>query len=509
MAIRAEYSQIQLVLRKMVGVNFQTGTAYGGASSGIDGIDIAPFLGDSGSVRTVKAVDDPCGGFSITFADRQNDEGGDTVYALASPMDQIEIRMARIPLGFSAKCPLIMRGFISSVRRMETIAPDGTPQRLVILQGQDYGKILQNWHVYPEAQVGVGSINLLNVYNLLAAQGITVGLYTAAEWMTTFVNSIANDAVGRLAAFSGWTLEQFTPVISVPDTDGYVSSSATLQAFPGGTFWDLMDFVADRPWNELWISDNQQSETVDVIFRPVPYTDLDGNFFMPGAQDPGTIPGPPEVGGVWDVGEIVSLDCVRTDHRVANFYWTPPGTTSTATHGGSAMAQVMAQPGAADAVMGALTHNNSHQNLYGLRKMQHDTRRVPDITLPAYCPPGGRAAACALTGQFHIQRAEFLKEMNWDNSVWESVELVMKGHETLVPGKYIEWTRGQRRGEGLKTKGYIMRVAHTFVPLHSGESAAWTTTLSIERSNGYYVRDNMGASPYFAEGRRGPYNITS
>ena len=85
MVIKVDGPQIQILLYKMTGVNFTTGAVYRGAASGLDTIDLAPLLGDAGSVRTMKALDEPCGGFSITFADRINNQGGDTVYALEEP----------------------------------------------------------------------------------------------------------------------------------------------------------------------------------------------------------------------------------------------------------------------------------------------------------------------------------------------------------------------------------------------------------------------------------------
>jgi hypothetical protein len=75
----------------------------------------------------------------------------DSLYALIEPMDMIEIRAARRPDKFAGtKLPLIMRGFVSSVRRSESMGEDGTPNRTIMIQGQDSGKLLQMFAIWWE-----------------------------------------------------------------------------------------------------------------------------------------------------------------------------------------------------------------------------------------------------------------------------------------------------------------------------------------------------------------------
>lgn len=502
MVIRVDGPQIQILLYRMTGVNFVTGAVYRGASSGLDTIDLAPLLGDAGSVHTIKAIDEPCGGFSIVFADRINDEGGDTVYALAEAMDMVEIRMARIPVGVGGQAPLVMRGFISSVRRIESIGPDGTPDRKVVLQGQDMGKLWQIHNILPEAQMASDLSNMLSTYSLFAAVGINIGLVTAAEFVERFTTAIMNARVADFSAVSGWAIPPFATEITVPDSDGFVSASL-LEGFPGGRYWDVLEFVADRPWNEIWVRDDEAGPT--LVYRPVPYFDVNGGLIMPGAAAPEIIR--------WDIGEIASLEVSRTDHRVANFYWVPPGTSIPDSAGRSAINNVFRIAGGVGGPLFALDHDNSNMAIYGLRKMQHDSRRIPnDIPEPRPAnlnTPANRINAGDVHTNFNIRRAELLKLLNWDNVIWESVEMVCKGHEILQPGKTLEWTRGQFRGSGLTASGYITSVAHHWIPLKSGGGAAWTSTLGIERGNGFLVRDNMGESPFWTEGRRGPYSPTS
>jgi hypothetical protein len=498
--IAVDWPQIQVVLLKTTGVNFNVGWQYRGASGSIDGIDLTPLLGNAGSIQTVKSLNDPCGGFTVTFADRIADEGLDTVQALAEPMDMVEIRMARIPVGYGALAPLIMRGYISDIRRAESIGPDGTPHRVVVISGQDSGKLWQNHSILPEAQMASSLNTMLATYQLFAATGIVFGYMPVVEFVSLFNANVMTPMLAQMSAFTGRAIPNFNPVLTVPPEEGYISASI-LQGFSGGRFWDVLEYVADRPWNELFVRDNPDTEVTDLIFRPVPYLDIGGGVIMPGAEEPPIITA--------DAYEIVSLDVRRNDYRTANFFWVPPTTSQPET---AMMASIRALGQLAPGVDGPLfsiNHPNSALPLYGLRKMEHVTRLMPP-NLPApraanLNPPGSRYAAGTITNEWHIHRAEQLKLLNLDNVVFETVEIVLKGHERFIVGNMLEWTRGQFRGSGLVTKGYITKVAHKFTPLMSGESAAWTTHLTVERSDGFINRDEIGASPYFLEGRRGPY----
>jgi hypothetical protein len=102
--------------------------------------DLTPFLGDGSSINTMKLIREPAGGFTIAFGDKKATVRLDTVYALVEPMDMVEIRASRTPEAYAGKdLPLIMRGFVTSVRRSEIMGSDGQPQRSVVITGHDAG----------------------------------------------------------------------------------------------------------------------------------------------------------------------------------------------------------------------------------------------------------------------------------------------------------------------------------------------------------------------------------
>jgi proteic killer suppression protein len=70
-----------------------------------------------------------------------------------------------------------------------------------------------------------------------------------------------------------------------------------------------------------------------------------------------------------------------------------------------------------------------------------------------------------------------------------------KGHERFEVGSTLEWMRGQVPGSGLVSSGYVCGVEHAFTPLKTDSSAAWTTTLTIERGDGWLKRDYQSGRP--------------
>lgn len=478
MAIRVFTPQVQVTLVKTTGL--ANGSPYRGASSGIDFADITELLGDAGAVRTVKSVDGEAGGFSISFGDSVQADLGDTAYALIEPQDMIEIRMARTP--GAGTLPIVMRGFVSKVRRAETIAEDGSPRRVVIVQGQDETKLWHNFGIMPE-QTFLRTGDFLDRFALLAANKIAVRFLQVSDFMNA-LTELVNQKVAEMAAYTGAGIPAFIPASTVPQ--GAVSASL-ISPYKNSSYWQIAGIVADRPWNELFIESTEAGPV--VVFRPAPYFNLAGGLIMPGAADPGFFQR--------DAEHVVTWDASRSDERVANFFWVEPAGGQLDTFGGVNNAAL--QRGAVD----TFGHPNSALAIFGPKKMQAITRLMPTGTViaPLNEPPGAKRAAIQTQNNWNIERAQQLRDMNMDNVAFEELSLVMQGHEEFRPGRYLRITRGQYFGTGLQTAGYISRVAHTFAPMRT-----FTTTLTVERSDGFLQRDASSGMPYFFEGRSGPYS---
>jgi hypothetical protein len=483
MAIEVFTPQIEVTLIKTTGL--ANGQAYRGASSGVDFADISELLGDYGGVQTVKTVDGDPGAFSIVFADGVQADLQDTAYALIEPMDMVEIRMARrsgeARSGNGGRLPLVMRGFVSTIERDEVMTEHG-PKRAVIVRGQDETKLWYNFGIFPE-QVFLRTGDFLDRFAQLAATKVGLRAMQVSAYMEALVE-IVNAKVGEMSAYTGAGIPEFIPSCTVPQG---IAIGALVAPFRNGPFWQLAETMADRPWNEMFIESTEDGPV--FVFRPTPFFRLDGGgLIMPGAADPGYFER--------DAEHVIRWRSRRSDQRVANFFWTDMAGGQLDTFGGvSVSAQRTSN-------VDTFEHPNSALNIFGARRMKGTTRLLPDgfVQAPLNAPPGQKEQEIQSQNDWHVLRAQQLRDMNMDNVAFEEVDLTMQGHEELRVGRYLRITRGQEYGEGLLTTGYITRVAHSFQPMRS-----FTTQVQLERSDGFVNRDASSGMPYFFEGRAGPY----
>jgi hypothetical protein len=484
MAITVYTPAIQVTLFKVVQRSAGTDGAAARYTAAQRTVDLTPYLGDAGAVRTAKALSEAAGGFSITFADKTDPAISDSAYAVIEPMDGIEIRAARSPnLYAGGNLPLIMRGYVISVRRAESVDAEGNPQRAVIVQGQDAGALWLLNNLYfmlstlPVSQGG--SKDYLSIFQLNAVTGIAPQLYSANQFMQTFVDQVVNPRVRMLDIVSSNQFPTFTVAASVPDGAVYPQQGINLDAM---SLWQAASMFADRPWNEFFIQDLEAGP--QLVFRPVPYKDLTGNYIINGAVDPGTIN--------LDIAAVVALDVMRSNARVANFWWVPVGNSSLLTNGAATTAALISGEPLETG------YENNDPNLYGVRRMEAASNLLPTSigAIPGMLPPAERQTAAADITQWNIARATQLKLMNHDNSVYEEGTALVQGNENLVIGKYLHLTRG-----ALVADYYIERVAHSFSPMKT-----WTTNLAMVRGTGFLNRIKYTGSPSAAEGRYGPYS---
>jgi len=466
--------KVEVKLLKMVQRREGSAERYAAAEREID---LTPFLGDGGTIRTGTSLYEAAGGFSISFSDQRHPKTLDTVAAMVEPMDAIEIRAAREPHRFAGqKLPLLMRGWVSEVERVESMSQDGTPQRTVTIQGQDSGKFWMIHQVIYEIAY-LQEIPFLDLFRMQAASGVDVSFMPVSDFITQITERIINDKVRRLAAFSSQQVKPFRVQATVREGIASATTAASVQ----GPIWQIAEIFADRPWNELFIEDEEEGPL--VRFRPTPYRSLAGEFVMPGATDPGSV----ELDG----SAVVALKLRRGDRQLANFFWVPPGGSMLDT---SAVANV------ATLQRGDLLdqqHGNNHPALYGVRRMQQATRLLPDglAGLPSRAPTeAGRQQGGQSVVLWHEKRAAELKAMNRDNAVFEDGGATLRGSEDIKVGRYLRLTRGD-----LTSEAYMTRVGHNISPLQG-----WTTQVTLERGTGFVERTKRASTAYFSETSRGP-----
>lgn len=471
MAFKVYQPAVQVLLQKQVRRKDGVASRY----SPPDIIDLTPFLGDGGNVRTRKGLHEPAGAFSISFADKVEPRVSDTVYALVEPMDVIEIRAAREPHKYAGgKLPLIMRGFVSSVSRSENMGADGAPNRTVVIEGQDAGKLWQIHRVFFQLSYLKDGV-FLDKYMFQVITGVDIKVLPVSEFMAQLVRWM-NRQVDAMAAYTERQLLPFKADCTVPEGQVAPEIAAPLQ----GSAWSFAEHFADRPWNELWIEDTEEAPVLH--FRPTPYYDLDGKLIMHGAAKPDTIDVSAE--------ELVSLNVTHSDMRIANVFWTPPGASLLDT--GMVVATAAYQAG----LPLDFQHANNRPELYGFRPMQIGTALLPNYltTVPSSQDQVSRPDANKYV-LWHQQRGADLKAMNRDSGVLEEGQAMLRGDEKLKVGRYLRLTRGD-----VVSEAYLTAVMHMFQPL-----STWTTAVMLERGTGFLVRNKMDPSPYWAEGRPGVY----
>lgn len=467
----------------LVRMTNRTSTGAGGFAEPFTTVDITPYLGTGGAVSTSKSVSQPTGAFSLSFSDRLHPDYGDTIYALVEPMDLVEIRGARHPERYTGSAlPLIMRGFVSSVSRQEQVGQDGTPYRTVNIVGQDAGKLLDQFHIMFMFEAAKGSGPLwVETFKLQAWLGIQAQAFDVGDFFKAVIDKVVNPFVEKMSAFTHQKIKPFqTDTVTVKDGQVIPQMAASLDAL---SIWQLLEVFADRPWNELWMQD--QEDGPHLVFRPVPYRSYDDDsFIMDGAVDPGTVD--------LDIADVVSLTVSRSDARVANFFWVPVGVSQLESDDLVKMS-ALAQGWPVD-----LEHDANTPTIFGQRKMESTSNLYPnEPTLPFHMltPDQKQKAGNEWVG-WQQARGSQLMALNHDNSVFEEGAALVKGQEDILPGLYLQITRGD-----LVSQQYISSVAHQMQPL-----AGWTTQVGFCRGTGYRQRIKTTSPPYIIEGRKGPYS---
>lgn len=462
------------------------GSATSRRVSGLSAINLTPFLGEGSTVRTHKSVWEPAGGFVVTLQDRYLAEVGDSLYGLIEPMDLVEIRMARRPdqsgsrsAGqLASRLPIVMRGFVTSVTRSETMR-GGRPQRHVVISGQDFGKLWQILRIYYLNNSVVGE-NVLHVFRFFHKYSVEAKVMSANEFLAQMVERVLNPYVAQLVALANGTPVGSAVVKSLALETALTGNVAPLgvQMFTDGPVYQLMAQALDvGAFNELFIED--RDDGVYIVARPIPFVGLDGKVIQAGV---------PAIDRHFvTAADVVSLNLSRSDQGVANYYWVDPQGLALLTNTDLRLA---ASGGAGEEIWMPLTRLNCSADRYGMRKMEVGTRLMaPEAT----SGDAEREAQQARQNQTHDAWYEDLRKrlarLNHDNVVFESGTITLKGDEQIRAGRWLFLQREQTM-----SSFYAVGVTHDFAPL-----AGFTTTVRVERGTNFADRIQRGESPYLAE----------
>lgn len=515
--IRNRYSGLSVILFKNVGRQKLSGTGANALAvstrfSGQQSIlDVTRFVGEHGTVRVNKSVREAAGSFSIEFTDQLVPQADDDLYGLFEPMDVVEIRMAANafaynsptagqspsivaatapPSASTSPLPIMMRGFISSVSRSQSMGSDGKPTRKVIISGQDYGKIWQIYNIYFNPFMpDLG--NYITQFKLFTRFGVAFQTQSAgnlvrdifAKILNPFITAMSANAAGSVTSGSS----PLKPIkVDVQVQDGTVAPFG-VNDWQGGSVYALLQSFCDTgEWNELFIED--RADGPYVVFRPNPFLVAGGDASNSKSyiNKNSTFPAVTKI----DIDQVVSMEVTRGDANVANYYWVeaPQYDLNFAFVG-----KAMAATGGPATTFDISNYGNSASALYGFKRMAAQTNQFS----PQAKASGGTEKSQNLqdasesSAWIGTRRASLIAQ-NRDNVVFENGHMRLMGNETIKAGSFILLTHGN-----MTSTYYVVSAVHHYTPF-----GAYFTTAIVERGTGFIDRAQKGAgsdSPYLSE----------
>ena len=470
--IRTYQPKIQVTLVKTV--DQRSGTSERVRDAGWR-IDLTRYLGDHGKVNVYRAINSADNHFSLQLVDRMHPEARDSLYGLIAPMDMVEIRMAREPRG-GDNMPVVMRGFVDTVRRKEAVGQDGNPIRTIIVHGGDYGLIMKAVQIFYAKEYPAGVI-ALEKFKFFYQYGADFKLMSAEEFAGN-VLSVVNDWLKELDAQSSKSIiPQLTLVSSVKN--GRIGPFGVSPY--EGDMWNFLSNWSDLTWNELIFNDTEFGP--ELIYRPNPYHDLNGDLIMPDAVEPDRIK-------ITD-SHIRSIEIGRGLYRVGNFYQVDAPNSYVINRN-------LLNTYALDrGILFDDKNPNSDPTLFGLRKIAAQSNQTSDLSARRAdnLTETEKEKFASDWSEWVEQRRDELIKMNKDNSVLEDGSMVLMGNENIKPGVYLELSRG-----ALVSEYYVHDVLHEFSPL-----SGFVSTVNVLRGTGFVSRRRLQSSPYLTERRSGVY----
>jgi hypothetical protein len=511
MAVKTYIPQFTVIVYKAItrADNCQPTRLQGGQSQPWS---ITEHLGDGSEISVSKSVTSPKGSFVITVPDRYYkiapDAGGntpagmDTLYGLLEPMDEIEIRLARNRAEYPNGLPLLMRGFIRTIRRVESMGSDGKPQRSTVIQGNDYGWIFEMTQIPPLVYLGFLLGTAFNTaWEIFFAIGENQKPRTVGEFFKLILEHVINaQLVNMKARFSAIALydpKQVKGKVVIPKQDALV-----------GPIWNTFLQYADLPWNELWVEDPETTEgdPPRLRFRPAPYrTWIKGGTFLDNGETIQIMGQTSEYEKVeiW-IEDVVRLDVSRSEQDVANIYWVDsPELVSKQAN--KEMQNAASAGDMKHILLDGKEYPNSDPDLYSYRVMNSSSALLSDQQTSgsdgqSEKTMNGSGGISTTLSPWVAERRKALVEMNCDNVLLEEGSMTVKGNEKIRAGKYVVLHRGTFGGEH-GVEYYAQTVTHKFAPYRQ-----YTTTINFIRGTGFIERVKMTTdSPYLQEGKQGVY----
>ncbi|MDR5878782.1 hypothetical protein [Caballeronia sp. LZ032] len=487
MPIKTRKPGIQVVLHKNISRKTTSGKTpvsarYAGQSSVVD---LTPYLSENNPVRVSKSVREPSGTFTLALADKIDTDILDSLYSVIEPMDSIVIRISAwsaTPDG--TNMPIMMRGFVSQVQRMEGMSADGKPTRTVVVSGHDYGKILQMMQIFFMPNAPEDAAAMITSFPFFAKFGDFDNVMETGKFTQAVFDKVVNPYLANMSKNAASTDAVMQIATDIQVTESKVSLFG-VGTFNGANVHALIHSHGDiGPWNEFFVEDRESGPV--AVYRPNPFKDpASGDFLMSGVTAPMVV-------GI-DRSAIVSMTVARTDAHVANYFWAD--CPRFLTNYGST-ARMLAYSSPQDSASFYVTdYGNVDPALYGVRKMEETTNQAgldePNNGNGTQNGPSRNAAQNGALSWIYNRRQQ-LYDLNKDNVVLETGSMRLSGRESIKAGRYLRLTHGTMQSEY-----YIVGVVHDFTPFGS-----YFTEVQFERGTGFVDRINKWSTqqaPYHSE----------
>lgn len=405
--------------------------------------DLTPYVLQ---VNTHKSLAEPMGQWSVLLTMEKE------WHKILSNMDYVEIKMSRI-----GDPKIIMRGFISNRRRTKVIDRSGKIRKTITINGNDYGKLIQQYEVYYVANIPGQLTPSSDVFQGPQLQdtlaeanlGILPNMSDSLTPLKLLIPSIVGSTI------TPWikAMQSTTPIIPllrplVQVLDDYQLSWITLQSMTG-SIGTVIDQYANLPWCEWFVFDAQDGPI--IIHRNTPFKDKDGKYIF--AES--------ELGSEWWPSvtiideDIIEDDVGSSDAEAYNYFFTYPSLFPEGDLQYKAFitsGDDMFGPGTVEektANMGNETFPSnpkfSKESVYryGLQIMSHASPAIPILGVDS------------LSVQLSVKMNMWLfKAFSWAPDMLNGT-LRLKGNPDITIGRYLF-------NSDSKEEGYIESVDHVF-----------------------------------------------
>lgn len=417
-------------------------------------------LGDMGEISISKNLYAPVGEFTINFPDHPYHSGKSllggmnitqrrSLYDIINPLDPIEIELSRWrEEDMTVTYTTVLRGFVRSIGRSESVDGEGRVQRQVVVEGHDCGApfiMEQIGALISAMQTGV---SIPPAFRYLTE----FGLISTPMPLSTFIGELAIASTKPIMDTAGFSYE---PLLYVKK--GYCNPAFAFSS--DGPVWEILKRYSDAPWNELFVREGEKNP--ELVFRPTPWKNAEGEWLPDVVVDDVT---------TWDIPmrNITALSAHRDDSEQVEHVFIQNSNIQISTN------SIPLEKGVGD-------FNTELRTKFGDRiqvLQEHVGPALPEMNLPEEQQIQSNNDGYA----WLMDRTEWMKAAGKDVYKFEKGTVTIKGDPRIRVGDYIHVKRGP-----LDWAGYVVSVQQSFQPYRR-----YLTTLEYIRSDQWIWRQQLG-----------------